>query len=199
LHVQFVEFYSNFLRGDFGNSIRYNTPALRFVLDRLPYTALLAAAGITLSLSGIPLGVLAARKPGGLVDRLVTVLSFGALSTPEFWFALMLIMVFALQLGLLPTSGFGGFTGWQFLILPALTMALNPTGRFAQITRAVMVDEMAKQYIATARAKGLSEKVVLSRHALKNAGIAIVTLVGDQLAHFMNGSVVVETIFGWPG
>src|SRR5207244_1876372 len=92
-----------------------------------------------------------------------------------------------------------GFTGFQFLILPAITMALNPTGRFAQITRAVMVEEMARQYIATARAKGLSERAVLSRHALKNAGIAIVTLVGDQLAHFMNGSVVVETIFGWPG
>jgi peptide/nickel transport system permease protein len=199
LPIRLFDFYRGILRGDFGNSIRYATPALALVLERLPNTLLLAGVGMSLSLVGIPLGMLAARRPGKLLDRVVTLLSFVTLSTPEFWFALTLIIVFAVQLNILPTSGFGGFTGWQFLVLPAITMAFNPIGRFAQITRAVMIEEMTKQYITTARSKGLAERTVLARHALKNAAIAIVTLAGDQLAHFMNGSVVVETIFGWPG
>ena len=114
---------------------------------------------------------------------------------------MMLILIVALYLGLLPTSGFDGLGpgGWKFIILPAIALCPRVLGRNAQITRATMIDEMSKQYVATARAKGLSENVVLYRHVLKNASISIVTLMGDELAGFMNGATITEVIFGWPG
>jgi peptide/nickel transport system permease protein len=135
------------------------------------------------------------------MDRLVNILSFAVISIPEFWLALMLILVLSVQLELLPTSGFHGLGpgGWKFLVLPAIALSPRVMGRNAQITRATMIEELGKQYVATARAKGLAENAVLYGHVLKNASISIVTLMGDELAGFMNGAVVVEVIFGWPG
>jgi peptide/nickel transport system permease protein len=131
----------------------------------------------------------------------VNVLSFAVISVPEFWLALMLILMISVQLELLPTSGFNGLgpAGWKFMILPSIALSPRVLGRNAQITRATMIEEIGKQYVATARAKGLAENAVLYGHVLKNAAISIVTMMGDELAGFMNGSTVVEIIFGWPG
>ena len=201
LHVRFGDFYWDLLRGDFGKSIRHRIDAREMIIDRLPNTAILAVVAWAIGSLGIPLGMLAARRPRGLVDRVVNVLSFAIISVPEFWLALMLILIVSVQFGLLPTSGFNGLgmDGWKFMILPAIALSPRVLGRNAQITRATMIEEINKQYVATARAKGLAENAVLYRHVLKNASISIVTLMGDELAGFMNGSTVVEIIFGWPG
>ena len=201
LHVRFGDFYWDLLRGDFGKSIRHRIDAREMIIDRLPNTAILAVVAWAIGSLGIPLGMLAARRPRGLVDRVVNILSFAIISVPEFWLALMLILIVSVQFGLLPTSGFNGLgmDGWKFMILPAIALSPRVLGRNAQITRATMIEEINKQYVATARAKGLAENAVLYRHVLKNASISIVTLMGDELAGFMNGSTVVEIIFGWPG
>ena len=201
LHVRIGDFYWDLLRGDFGKSIRHRIDAREMIFDRLPNTAILAIVAWAIGSLGIPLGMLAARRPRGLVDRVVNVLSFAIISIPEFWLALMLILIVSVQLDLLPTSGFNGLgpAGWKFMILPAIALSPRVLGRNAQITRATMIEEINKQYVATARAKGLAENAVLYRHVLKNASISIVTLMGDELAGFMNGSTVVEIIFGWPG
>lgn len=201
LYVRFGDFYWDLIRGDFGTSIRHRIDAREMIFDRLPNTAALAAVAWALGMIGLPLGMLAARRPRGIMDRIVNILSFAVISIPEFWLALMLILVVSVQLDLLPTSGFDGLgpSGWKFMILPAIALCPRVMGRNAQITRATMIEEIGKQYVATARAKGLAERTVLYGHVLKNAAISIVTLMGDELAGFMNGSTVVEIIFGWPG
>ncbi len=201
LYVRFGDFYWDLLKFDFGNSIRHRINAREMVFDRLPNTAVLALIAWTLGAIGIPLGILAARRPRGFVDRLVNVLSFAVISVPEFWLALMLILIVSVQMGVLPTSGFNGLGpgGWKFMVLPAIALCPRVMGRNAQITRATMIEEIGRQYVATARAKGLSETTVLYAHVFKNAAISIVTLMGDELAGFMNGSTIVEVIFGWPG
>jgi ABC-type dipeptide/oligopeptide/nickel transport system permease component len=201
LYVRFGDFYWNMLRGDFGDSIRQGVPGRELVLSRLPNTAVLAAVTWALGILGVPIGMLAARHPRGVVDRFVNVLSFAVISIPDFWLSLMLILIIAVQFGLLPTSGFNGLgpEGWKYMLLPALALCPRVMGRNAQITRATMIDELGRQYVATARAKGLAETTVLYSHVLKNASISIVTLMGDELAGFMNGATITETIFGWPG
>ena len=201
LYVRFGDFYWDLVRGDFGKSIRHKIDARGMVFDRLPNTAVLALAAWAVGALGVPLGMVAARRPRGAIDRLVNLLSFAVISIPEFWLALMLILVVAVQFDLTPTSGFQGLGpgGWHFLLLPVATLVPRVIGRNAQITRASMIEELGKQYVSTARAKGLTENVVLYGHVLKNAAISIVTLMGDELAGFMNGSTVVEIIFGWPG
>lgn len=199
LHIQFFSFYSNLARGDFGLSIRDKIPATDLVLERLPKTLLLGATAWALGMIGLPLGILAARRPRSVYDRVVNILSFAVVSVPEFWLALVLILVVAVKLDLLPTSGFGGYADLRYLVLPALTLSPRVIGRNAQITRAAMTEELGKQYVATARAKGLSEGTVLYVHVLKNASISIVTLLGDELTFFLSGSAVVEVVFGWPG
>jgi peptide/nickel transport system permease protein len=201
LYVRFGDFYWDLVRGDFGTSIRHRIDAREMIFDRLPNTVILALIAWAIGMIGIPLGMLAARRPRGIMDRVVNVLSFAVISIPEFWLALMLILIVSVQLDLLPTSGFNGLgpAGWEFMILPAIALSPRVMGRNAQITRATMIEEIGKQYVATARAKGLAENTVLYGHVLKNAAISIVTLMGDELAGFMNGSTVVEIIFGWPG
>ena len=201
LHVRFGEFYVNFLTGDFGRSLRFHLPARDLVFQKLPNTAMLAMVAWGIGMVGIPIGMLAARRPRGLMDRFVNVVSFAIISIPDFWLSLMLILIIAVQFDLLPTSGFNGLGsgGWKFIILPAIALSPRVLGRNAQITRATMIEELGKQYVATARAKGLGETTVLYTHVLKNAAISIVTLMGDELAGFMNGATITETIFGWPG
>ncbi len=201
LHVRFGEFYWDLIRGDFGTSIRHRIDAREMIFDRLPNHVVLALVAWAIGSVGIPLGMLAARRPRGVIDRFVNILSFAVISVPEFWLALMLILIVSVQLDLLPTSGFNGLgpPGWKFMILPAIALCPRVMGRNAQITRATMIEEVSKQYVATARSKGLAENAILYGHVLKNAAISIVTLMGDELAGFMNGSTVVEIIFGWPG
>jgi peptide/nickel transport system permease protein len=197
LLVQFGRFVGGAVRGDFGESIWQRVPALPIVLDRLPATLYLASATLLLAVPlSILLGIISAIRPGSAVDRIVTVVSLGGVSTADFWLGLMLILLFAVRLGWLPTSGYGGL---QFVILPALALAFRPLGRISQVVRSAMLDQFSQPYVITARAKGLTERVVVYLHTLKNAAIPVATLVGDEAASLLNGAVVIETVFGWPG
>jgi peptide/nickel transport system permease protein len=197
MYVQFGRFISDLSRGDFGDSLWQRVPALPIVLERVPKTLYLA--GVTLAIAfplAVLLGVISAVRPRSIWDRIVTVVSLGGVSTADFWVGLMLILFFAVQLGWLPTSGYGGL---NYVILPAIALSLRPMGRISQVVRSAMLDEMSKQYMVTARAKGLKERTVVVSHALKNAFIPVITLGGDEAAALLNGAVVIETLFGWPG
>ena len=208
--LQLVHYIGNLLQGDFGVSYRYGfsvlpsedideigQPVMEIVLERLPATFLLAVVALGIAIPvAIIMGVTAASRPRSLIDRLVTVVSLASVSVVQFWLGLMLIVLFAVQLGWLPTGGYGGLS---YVLLPALTLAARPIGRIAQITRSAMLDELAKPYVVTARAKGVSEFKVVYLHALKNAAIPIVTMIGDELSALLTGAILVEKIFAWPG
>ena len=197
LLMQFFAFMGGALRGDFGNSFWQQVPALELVLARLPATLLLAAATMAIALpSAILLGALAVLKPGSWADRLVNVASLSGVSVVDFWLGLMLILIFSVNLGWVPTSGYGGI---EYIVLPALVLAASPLGRIAQITRTAMLDEMSKPYIRAARAKGMSRRQAIFRHGLKNAFVPIITMAGDETTSVLNGAVVVEAVFAWPG
>ncbi len=197
LWVQYGRFISRAALGDFGVSLRYNIPALQLVLERLPATGLLTLVSIVFAVVvGVPLGFLAAIRNGSLADRLSNVGSVLGQSVPSFWLGLLLILLFSVNLGLLPTGGMG--TPEQ-LILPGLTLGLYSLGRIVKLTRSSVLEVLRAEYVRTARAKGLSERVVLYRHVLKNAGIPIVTIIGLQMSGLLGGAIVVETIFAWPG
>ncbi len=197
LHEQFFRFMGGAVRGDFGESIWQRTPALPIMLERLPNTLYLA--GVTI-LVAIPLaallGIVSALRPGSIIDRASTVVGLAGVSIADFWLGLMLILFFAVNLGWLPTSGFGGP---QYVILPALALMVRPLGRISQVIRSSMLDQLGAPYVTTARSKGLSERVVVTLHAMKNAAIPALTLIGDETAALLNGAVVIETVFGWPG
>ncbi len=197
LLTQFWRSFSGWLQLDFGNSLWQKVPSLPLVLERLPATLLLTLATFCVALPiSLALGVLSALRPDGLLDRFLTAVSLAGVSIADFWLGLMLILVFGVKLHMLPTSGYGGL---EFVILPALTLAFRPVGRLAQVARSALVEEMQKPYIVTLRAQGMSEGRIVRRHALKNSLIPIITVGGDELASFLNGAVVIETIFAWPG
>jgi peptide/nickel transport system permease protein len=197
LLVQYARFAAGAVRGDFGDSFWQKTPALPLVLERVPATLYLAAVALLLILPlAITLGTVAALRPRSVVDRVINVISLGGVSIVEFWLALMLILVFAVELGWFRTSGYGGL---RFVILPALALAYKPLGRISQVTRSAMLEALRKPYIKAARAKGLSERRVVYLHGLKNAAIPIITISGDELISLIGGAIVIETVFGWPG
>jgi peptide/nickel transport system permease protein len=207
---QYLRFISGAVTGDFGTTFRYGfavpdvaaagatgTPTLPLVLERLPATFLLAATAMTLALVvAILLGCLAAMRPKSILDRVIIVISLGGISIVDFWLGFMLILLLGVQLGWFPTSGYGG---WQYLVLPAITLAVRPIGRIAQLVRSAMLDELAKPYVGALRARGLSEPRVVFGHALKNAAIPVSTVVGDELIQVLQGAIVVEVVFAWPG
>lgn len=198
LLVQFGRFASNAFRGDFGDSMWQRAPALPLVLERLPATFLLAGTAIVLAtVIAIPLGTIAALRPRSWVDNIASFFSMLSMSIADFWLGLMLIFLFPITLGLFYTSGYGT---WQHLILPAITLAARPLGRITQIVRSSVMDQLDQNYVTAARARGLSERITLSRHVLRNASIPILTLSGWELTRLLAGyTVVVETVFGWPG
>jgi peptide/nickel transport system permease protein len=197
LHVQFGRFLAGLAQGDFGDSLWQRIPAMPLVLQRLPATLYLTAVTIAIALpAAVILGVAAALRPGSIVDRVITIFSLGGISTADFWLGLMLILIFAVEMGWFPTSGYGGP---NFVVLPALTLAFRPIGRISQLARSTVLDELSKGYVITARAKGLKERTVLFFHTLKNAAIPVITLSGDEMASLLNGAVVIETVFAWPG
>ncbi len=198
LYVQFGAFASKAIVGDFGDSLWQRTPALPLVLERLPASLILSSIAMLIALVGaIPLGIFAAVRPNSLLDRFCVVISLSGVCLPVFWLGMMLILVFAVGLGWLKTSGYGG---WEYLTLPAITLAALPLGRITQIVRSSMIDEMHRTYMSTARAKGLNESTVVIRHALKNAAIPIVTLAAWELTRMLAGyTIVVEKVFAWPG
>lgn len=198
LIAQFVTFVGDLLVLDFGDSLWQRRPAIEVVFERLPNTLLLIGAGLgSAVLLAIPLGIIAALRPGGVVDRLTVSLGLVGLSMPQFWVGLLLIVIFAVHLKWLPTSGMG--TPAQ-LILPAFTLALTPLARLTMLMRSSMIDELNQQYVKTARAKGLGLRRILGVHALRNVLISFFTLTGWELISTLAGyTVVVETVFAWPG
>jgi peptide/nickel transport system permease protein len=198
IHVQFVDFVGDIVTLDFGDSLWQHRPAMEIVFEKLPLTLLLTAVGIGLAfVIAIPLGIIAALRPGGLVDRATVFVSLLGLSVPQFWLGLLFIMLFAVKLRILPTSGTGSA---KHIILPALTMALPALARLVMLVRSSMIDELNQQYIKTSFAKGLPFVRVVGVHALRNAALPVMTLVGWEVIRALAGySVVVETVFAWPG
>jgi peptide/nickel transport system permease protein len=197
LIVQFWRSFSGWITGDFGESLWQGVPAFPLALGRLPATLTLTVASLALAIPlALALGCLSALRPGSVLDRVLTAVSLAGVSIADFWLGLMLILLIGVQLEWLPTSG---FDTPQSIILPALTLALRPIGRIAQVARSALVEEMDKPYIVALRAKGMSEGEIVRKHALKNSAIPIITVSGDELVTFLNGAVVVETIFAWPG
>ena len=197
LHVQFGHYLAGIARGDLGNSYITGRPILGDLLDRFPKTLLLAGAAMLLaSISGITLGVLSARRPGGWIDRLGLGVAYLGISFPVYWVGLILILIFAVILRWLPPSGYGGI---EYLILPALALGSRSIAFLARVTRSSMLEILGGDFVRTARAKGLRERVVVMRHALRNALIPIITVLGLDFGYYLTGSILTETIFSWPG
>ncbi|MDR7483522.1 MAG: ABC transporter permease [Armatimonadota bacterium] len=197
LAVQYLRYLGGLLRGDLGESFITGQRVAEAIRERLPPSLLLAVAATAVGTgAGIVLGVASAVRRNALVDRLATLASLTLLSLPNFWLGLLLIIVFSLSLGWLPVQGYGTF---RHLILPAVVLSALPLALIARITRSAMLDVLSADYVRTSRAKGLSERVVIYRHALKNALIPVATLVGLQLGFLVGGAVVVEAVFAWPG
>jgi peptide/nickel transport system permease protein/oligopeptide transport system permease protein len=197
LPAQYWRFVSRAVQGDFGQSIRAMRPVLPYVMERLPATLELSAGALLLSAGlGIPLGVLAAVRRRSVWDRLSLNLALLAQSAPSFWVGLLLIALFSVNLGVLPVSGRGTV---RHLVLPSLTLAIFFLGLVVRLTRSGMLEVLSQDYVRTARAKGLAERLVVFRHALKNAMIPIVTVLGLQVGTLLGGAVVTETVFAWPG
>jgi peptide/nickel transport system permease protein len=197
MYVQYVTFIQRAIQGDLGQSFKYRTNAVSLVLERLPQTLLLATASIGLAIViSIPLGVLAATRRGKLTDLLTTGFAMLSISTPSFWLGMVAILVFADWLRVLPASGIGTP---QQLVLPALTLSAYSIGLVTRLVRATMSDILHQNYITTARAKGLSIRAVNYRHALRNGLIPTVTVLALQFGTLLGGSVVVESVFAWPG
>lgn len=197
LIAQFGRFMGDALQGDFGDSSRERRPAMEIVLERLPATLQLGAAALVISIVvGVPLGILSAVKHGTFWDKLARVISVAGQAIPGFWLGVLLIMLFSVKLGWLPTSGRGTA---QHLLLPAVTLAALSTARYARLTRSTMLDVLGQDYIRTARAKGLTGWIVLTRHALKNASVSLITMTGLEIGRLIEGAVVVEQVFAWPG
>jgi len=197
LHVQYVAFLGSAVRGDFGDSFRHQQPAFGLVLERLPATLELAFAALLLAVAvALPLGIVAAIYRGRAVDMLAMGFAVVGQATPYFWMGIMLILVVSVELGWLPTSGRGG---WPHLILPAVTLGTHFAASLARLTRTSMLEVLGQNFVTTARAKGLGEPRVVLAHALKNAAVPVVTLIGLQFGTLLGGAVVTETIFAWPG
>jgi ABC-type dipeptide/oligopeptide/nickel transport system permease component len=197
LYEQYMTFLGQLLAGDLGMSIRFQRPAGELVKDRLGATAALAGAGLGLAcLIGVPIGVLGAVRASSLTDRAVRVAALLSQAVPGFWLGLVLITIFAVQLRVLPASGGGDFS---HLILPAITLASFLLGLTIRLTRASILDVLKQDFIRTARSKGLAERVIAFRHALSNALIPVVTVLGLQVGTLLGGAVITEAVFAWPG
>jgi ABC-type dipeptide/oligopeptide/nickel transport system permease component len=195
--VQYARFLVGALRGDFGQSVRHGEPAFDLVIERMPATFELAGAALAIALClAIPAGIVSAVRRNSVLDYVSTVVALLGQSMPTFWLGIMLILLFSVQLNLLPSSGRGG---WEHMLLPAVTLGLFTTARITRLTRSGMLEVLSQDYIRTARAKGVANPPVVWKHALKNAAIPIVTIVGIELGTLLGGSVITETIFAWPG
>jgi peptide/nickel transport system permease protein len=197
LVVQYASFMGNLLRGDFGQSFYYRTPVFELYLTRLPYSLLLAVAAMAFSLViGIPTGILAAVRVNGLWDSVGKLFALLGLSFPSFYVGLLLILFFSVYLGWLPSSGSGTV---MHIIMPAFALGWFFAAAHMRMTRSSMLEVMGSEYVKLARLKGLPERMVITKHAFKNALIPVLTLAGINLVIMVNVAVVVETVFAWPG
>jgi ABC-type dipeptide/oligopeptide/nickel transport systems, permease components len=194
---QFQYYATGVLKGDLGNSYITQRPIIQDIRERFPKTLLLAGSAMLLaSILGITLGVLSARNPGGWFDRLGLGIAYLGISFPVYWVGLILILIFAVILKVLPPSGYGGI---RYLILPAFALGSRSIAFLARVTRSAMLDVLGGEYVRTARAKGLRERAVVVKHALRNALIPIITVLGLDFGYYLTGSILTETIFSWPG
>lgn len=197
LHVQFAHYASGVARGDLGRSYITGRPIVSDIAERFPKTLQLAGAAMVLAaVLGIAIGVLSARRPGGAFDRVAMAGAYLGISFPVYWVGLLFILLFAVTLRWLPPSGFGRP---EYLILPALTLGSRSIAFLARMTRSAMLEVLGSDFVRTARAKGLRERVVLVRHALRNALIPVITVLGLDFGYYLTGSILTETIFSWPG
>lgn len=207
LHVQFLDFAGGALRGDFGNSLRYRRPATDMVLERLPATIELATAALMVALLlGIPLGLLGGSNPGSSWDGLARLVGLLGQTIPGFWLALILILVFAVNLGWLPSFGretWGFCCGLRLptnsIVLPAFALGIFTMGQLVRFTRSSVLEVRNEDYIRTARSKGMSTGRVYLGHILRNAMIPLISIIGVQYGYLLSGSIYIETIFSWPG
>lgn len=200
VYIQYARFIGRLMKGDLGMSYRQKRPVAEIIRDRFPATAKLALASMFIAtVVGIAAGVLAAMYRNRVWDWLVMVFSLSGISMPVFWLGMMLILVFASGLGWLPVGGYGRSGDIRHLILPAVSLAAVSVGYIARIMRSSMLEVIGRDYIRTARAKGLSESVVILRHTLRNAFIPVITVIGLNIASLLGGAVATETVFAWPG
>jgi ABC-type dipeptide/oligopeptide/nickel transport system permease component len=224
-YVQYSHFLINVLKGDFGTSFRYSDPVITVIGERLPATVELAVVSLLIAIAlGLPLGVWAGAKPNSWADNLGSFFGFFGISMPNFWFGIMLILVVAGYLNWLPSSGRstygiarGSETGFyivasllagdfhaaldgvKHVILPAIALGTNMMGIIMRVTRSAVLEVMHEDFVRTARAKGVAESAVLWRHVLRNALVPVITVVGLELGTLLSGSIIVETVFAWPG
>jgi ABC-type dipeptide/oligopeptide/nickel transport system permease component len=225
IYIQYLRFLANILSGDLGTSFRYADPVITLIGERLPATIELAIASLLIAIIlGIPLGVWAGAKPNSSADNLGSMFGFFGISMPNFWFGIMLILVISGYFNWLPSSGRstygvaqGSETGFyiiqslaagnmkaawdgiKYVIMPAIALGTGMMGLIMRVTRSSVLEIMNEDYVRTARAKGLGERTVLWRHVLRNALVPIITVVGLELGTLLSGSIIVETVFAWPG
>ncbi|NNM01439.1 MAG: ABC transporter permease [Gammaproteobacteria bacterium] len=194
---QALNYFSGLARGDFGSSLYDQRPVAALLAERLPFTLALAAAALVIAvLAGVPLGVLAALRRGGLIDAAATGIASLGIAIPNFWLGPLLILVFAVGLNWLPVSG---ADGWRSLILPALTLGTSLAAAIARMVRTATLEVMPELFVTAARARGLSGAAVLRRHILPVAALPVVTVIGLQLGSLLAGAVITEVVFSWPG
>jgi peptide/nickel transport system permease protein len=198
IHEQYLTFMGDLLRGDFGQSIRYNNqPALEVVIERLPATASLAAMGLFFAIViSLPAGIISALNRNRLPDHIASFFSILGQAMPNFWLGIMLILFFSIGLGWFPVSGSEGFMS---VILPGLTLGSGLAAMLTRMLRSSMIEVMQQDYIRTARAKGLPYRTIIVRHALRNAALSYLTVIGLEASALMAGAVVTEQVFAWPG
>lgn len=197
VHVQYWRYVSGIMQGDFGRSIYWGEPTLRIFIERFGATLQLATFAMVVSATiGITIGVLSAKTPGGTIDTFGRAWALAGQSMPTFWVGIMLILIFAVALRVLPTSGTGDF---RHLILPGFTLGWYSMAAFTRLSRSSMLNVLDSEFIKMCRIKGLPERMVIWKHAAKNASLPILTLLGVQFVQFLSGSLVTETVFAWPG
>jgi ABC-type dipeptide/oligopeptide/nickel transport system permease component len=197
LVLQYFTFVTSVARGDFGKSIYYRIPVFDLYLQRLPASLLLAAVAMAISLIlGIPMGILSAVRVNTWLDNFGGIFAILGLSLPSFWVGLMLILLFSVELGWLPSSG---FESWKHVLMPAFSLGWVFAAAHMRLARSAMLEVLGSEYIKLARIKGLSERLVITKHAFKNAIIPVLTLAGINLVLMVNVAIVVESVFAWPG
>jgi ABC-type dipeptide/oligopeptide/nickel transport system permease component len=195
--VQFLDYVSKVFKGDFGDSLHYRVPALPLVLERLPATLELAVVALLMAVGvGVPLGLLGGSSPGGKWDFFARAVGLFGQATPSYWLALMLIIVFAVQLGWFPTFG---RSDWRSVVLPAFALSISTMGSLVRLTRSAVLEVRQEDYVRTAYSKGLSPQKVYLKHVLQNVAIPLVSVIGIQFGYMLGGSIYIETIFAWPG
>ncbi len=195
--MQYGKFVLNAVQGDFGRSYTSGREVFGEIFQRFPNTLILAVIGVIIAiLIGIPVGIISATKQYSIMDSTSMIAALLGVAMPNFWLGLMLILFFSVGLGWLPSGGFGG---WKSLILPSITLGTGAAAIITRMTRSSMLEVIRQDYIRTARAKGVSEKKVINKHALKNALIPVITVVGLQFGYLLGGAVLTETVYSWPG